>query len=297
MKLDYEELLFHISDGVYFTDPDRRITYWNASAEQITGFSAREVVGRCCSDNILIHVDDQGHNLCRSLCPLAQSMRDNRVHETRVYLHHKEGHRIPVFTRVGPLHDDNGRIIGGAEFFTDISHQEILKERLQELERMALLDALTGLPNRHHLLPELSARFHEKGRSQLDFGVIFIDIDHFKKINDRFGHHTGDLVLKTVANTLKAYVRPFDLVGRWGGDEFLCIVRNMNEQGLKDMSERLRILLNNSFVPVDRKRINILASIGATIAGNQDTNETIIQRADALMYACKEKGGNQVIIG
>jgi len=297
MKVDYQELLSNIRDGVYFTDTSRRITYWNTSAERITGFTAKEVVGNRCSDNILIHVDEQGCSLCKSSCPMVKSMKDATAQEAKVYLHHKQGHRIPVFTRVTPLHDDSGTLIGGAEFFTDISNQEILAERLKELERLALLDALTGLPNRHHLLPELSARFHEKSRLQLDFGTIFFDIDRFKSNNDTFGHHAGDLILKAVANTLKAYVRPFDLVGRWGGDEFLCIVRNIDNSELKDMSERLLILLNKSAVPIDDNYINIPVSIGATMAGSRDTDETLIKRADALMYASKQKGGNQITYG
>ncbi|MEJ2109409.1 MAG: GGDEF domain-containing protein [Acidobacteriota bacterium] len=297
MKIDYQELLSNIRDGVYFTDIERRITYWNAGAERITGYKAMEVVGKRCADNILIHIDRTGRSLCTSLCPLAKSMKNNAAYEAEVYLHHKQGHRIPVFTRVTPLHDADGNLIGGAEFFTDISRQEVLAERLKELNRLALLDALTELPNRHHLVPELNARLNEKTRSKLNFGVIFIDIDRFKIINDSLGHQVGDLVLKTTANTLKVSVRPFDLVGRWGGDEFVCIVRDIERDNLQEMAQRLLVLLNSSTVNTDKESIKIDASIGVTMAEANDTEETLLQRADALMYASKQKGGNRITFG
>jgi diguanylate cyclase (GGDEF)-like protein/PAS domain S-box-containing protein len=297
MQVDYKALLANIRDGIYFTDFYRRIIYWNASAERITGFGAAEVIGSLCADNILIHVDEQGRSLCKSHCPLAASMKDAVPREAEVYLHHKLGHRIPVHVRVAPLYDNKGQLIGGAEFFTDISNQEIMAERLRELERLALLDALTGLPNRHHLLPELTSRFHEKSRFNLDFGLIFIDIDRFKEINDVYGHDVGDLMLKTAANTLKATVRPFDLVGRWGGDEFLCIVRNVDTLLIETTAQRLLAVLNASTVHVNESCIQIGASLGVTMARAGDTNETLIKRADALMYASKQKGRNQITYG
>jgi diguanylate cyclase (GGDEF)-like protein/PAS domain S-box-containing protein len=297
MKLDFRELLSDIGEGVYFTDTSRHITYWNKSAERITGFAAQEVVGKQCSDNVLMHVDERGCSLCKSLCPLARSMKDLTAGEAKIYLHHKQGHRIPVVARVTPLHDDQGNLVGGAEFFTDVSNQEILAERLRELERLALLDALTGLPNRHHLLPELSARFHERNRLKLDFGMIFLDVDNFKRINDSLGHHVGDILLKTVANTLKASVRPFDLVGRWGGDEFLCIVRNTDSKGLERIAQRLLSLLNKSTVSLNGSYIHVSASIGVTMAEPEDTDESLFQRADTLMYASKQKGGNRITCG
>jgi diguanylate cyclase (GGDEF)-like protein/PAS domain S-box-containing protein len=297
MQVDYQALLAGTRDGVYFTDTDRRITYWNASAERITGFSAEEVVGSRCMENILIHVDEQGRCLCKSFCPLAATIQDAVPREAKVFLHHKLGHRIPVLVRTTPLRDNRGNIVGGAEFFTDISNQEIIAERLEELEQLALLDALTRLPNRHHIFPELASRFHEKSRLNLNFGLIFIDLDDFKDINDAYGHDIGDRMLTTIANTLKVSVRPFDLVGRWGGDEFLCIVRNADEHSLKTMAHRLLVMLNSSLVPVDGNRIRVTASLGATLAKDGDTSNILLKRADSLMYKSKQNGGNRVTFG
>ena len=109
------------------------------------------------------------------------------------------------------LNDADGNLVGAAEFFTDISNEEAMHIRIKELESLALLDTLTQLPNRNHLVPELESRLREKARLSLSFGLLFMDIDHFKRFNDACGHDIGDEVLGTVATA----GRPFDLAGRW----------------------------------------------------------------------------------
>jgi len=217
MRHDFARMLDSLHDGLYFVDRGRRITYWNKAAERITGFKREEVVGRHCADNILIHVDGDGHGLCKGMCPLAATIKDGTPHEAELFLHHKEGHRVPVWVRVTTLEDDEGNIVGGIELFSDRSPQEALRSKITELEKLALLDPLTRLPNRRQLISELAAQFAMLGRSRIPFGVLFFDIDHFKRFNDEHGHHIGDLALQTVAKTLSACVRPFDTIGRWGG--------------------------------------------------------------------------------
>ena len=148
--MNYKVLIDTIYDGFYFTDSDRRIMFWNKSAERITGFIAEEVLGHRCSDNILIHVDGKGNNLCLGMCPLAATIEDGSSRESEVYLHHKNGHRLPVWIRITPIRDTKGVIVGGAELFTDLSPRNALALRIEELERHALLDNLTQLANRYY---------------------------------------------------------------------------------------------------------------------------------------------------
>jgi diguanylate cyclase (GGDEF)-like protein/PAS domain S-box-containing protein len=297
MKLDYQSLLANISDGVYFTDRNRSIIYWNKAAEEITGYRADEVVGHHCQDNILIHVDAKGRSLCKSLCPLAHTMQDLEPRQGHVFLHHKLGHRIPVHVRTTPLMDEKGELVGGAEFFTEERAHESMHQRIRELQHLALLDPLTELPNRYHLEIEIEARFHEMQRMGLSFGLLFMDIDHFKDFNDSYGHQTGDKVLQTVARTLRAATRPFDLVGRWGGEEFLGVIRSVNEDALVEIGERLRQLVGSSSVPYQQQRLQATISIGATLARAEDTMEGLINRADALMYTSKQNGRNRLTLG
>ncbi len=293
----YKEILNNLHDGLYLTDLQRRITFWNRAAERITGFSAEEVLGSGCAENILCHVDAEGSNLCENHCPLAQTLNNAEPCKEEVYLHHKQGHRIPVSVRITPLLDQNNKIIGGIELFTDISDREATELRIKELEELSQLDHLTRMANRAYLDKELNVRMEELRRMGIPFGVLFIDIDHFKQVNDNFGHAVGDDLLKLVGNTLTANARPFDLFGRWGGEEFIGLIRNINLNNLEFFANRLRKLINSAFLLHDGRPLHVTVSIGATIADAAEEIDSLLQRADTLLYQSKANGRNQVCTG
>ena len=114
-------LLGAMTEAVYAVDRDRRITYWNAAAEQLTGYSAAEVVGRRCQDNLLNHVDEAGNQLCKDGCPLQATVEDGQTREALVFLQHRAGHRLPVAVRAAPLRSAGETIIGAVEVFHDDS--------------------------------------------------------------------------------------------------------------------------------------------------------------------------------
>jgi len=292
----YRRIVDNLYEGLYFVDRDRRITYWNKAAEQISGYSADEVVGRHCHDNILTHIDEKGNQLCFGLCPLAATIGDGQPREAEVYLHHKEGHRVPVSVRVTPLYDDNGEIIGGIELFSDISNRSANQLRLRELEELAYVDTLTKLANRAYSEIELSSRLEEHRRYGVPFGVLFIDIDHFKAFNDTWGHELGDRVLRFVADTFTANSRPFDTFGRWGGEEFIAILRNIEAGDLEKLAERYRRAVEAAYIVHDDEQLHVTISVGATIVGAEDTPESLVTRADRMLYVSKDGGRNRVTL-
>jgi diguanylate cyclase (GGDEF)-like protein/PAS domain S-box-containing protein len=293
----YKRIIENLYDGLYFVDRDRVITYWNKAAEQISGFSADEVVGRSCSDNILTHVDSEGNCLCTGVCPLAATIADGRPREAEVYMHHKNGHRILVSVRATPLTDGEGQIIGGIELFSDISNRSANEARIKELEKLALLDNVTRLANRNYIEREIRSTFEEKKRFNVPFGILFMDIDNFKRINDVYGHSTGDVVLKFVADTIAANSRPFDLYGRWGGEEFIGIIHNINGKDLESLGNRILVLIENSYIIHENQKLGVTVSIGATLAGEDDTIESLMKRSDVLLYKSKAAGRNCLTMG
>ncbi|HEX9024401.1 MAG TPA: sensor domain-containing diguanylate cyclase [Geobacteraceae bacterium] len=295
-KVSYGRLVDNLYDGLYIVDRDRIIQYWNKAAERITGFTATEVVGKSCSDNILTHVNDNGIHLCLEKCPLAMTMDDREVREAEVFLHHKDGHRVPVSVRTNILSDESGNEIGGVEIFTDISSIKYNELRIKELEEMALLDNLTKLANRNFLDKELYVRFEEKKRFGVPFGILFMDIDHFKTFNDTYGHDVGDRVLKFVADTLVGNSRPFDVIGRWGGEEFIGIMRNVSSQQLEVLGNRLRMLVESSYIQTESDKLRVTISIGATLVCDDDNADTLIKRADSLLYKSKNSGRNRLTL-
>ena len=292
----YIQVLDNMYEGVYFVDNNRKITYWNKSAESISGYSRDDVLGQPCWNNILKHIDQCGHSHCQDSCPLACTLADGEPREVELYLHHKQGHRVPVSLRVAPLRDEQGNICGAIEIFVDNSAKVAILERVEELEKMAMIDTLTKLPNRRYLeakLPYLLSEYHETG---LAVGVLFIDVDHFKKINDIYGHDIGDEVLKMVANTLAMNSRAADIFCRWGGEEFVGIVHNVTESQLEEIANRLRLLVANSSLDIGGEEIKVTLSIGATTFRRKDSVETLLKRADELMYHSKQTGRDRVTI-
>ncbi|MCD5398029.1 GGDEF domain-containing protein [candidate division NPL-UPA2 bacterium] len=296
-KTSCEKIIENLHEGLYFVDRNRVIIYWNKAAEQISGFTAHEIIGTSCADNILTHVDNEGNSLCPEMCPLAATIVDEKPREAEVYMHHKDGHRLPVSVRVNTLTDGNGNIIGGMQLFSDISSQVANELKIKELEKLALLDNLTQLANRNYIEREIKNRLEEKKRFNVPFGILFIDIDHFKKVNDIYGHAMGDDVLKFVANTFVANARPFDLYGRWGGEEFIGTMRNINGQALELLGNRLRLLIENSYLIHKNQKLHVTISIGATIVNKNDTINSLIKRADAFLYKSKARGRNCLTIG
>ncbi len=144
-------LVERLEDGLYLVDRDRRIIYWSAGAERITGYSAAEVLGASCADNILRHVDADGRCLCDDACPLAAVMLDGRPRSADVFLLNKLGYRVPAHVYGAPVYDWRGKTLGAFETFADRTQHLAAIERMKVLEQAAYLDALTGLPNRRYL--------------------------------------------------------------------------------------------------------------------------------------------------
>ena len=292
----YQEVLNNLYEGVYFLDTDRTISFWNQGAERITGYEAPDVIGRPCADDILCHLDQEGSSLCQEECPAARTLKDGEAREADVFLLHRSGHRVPVRIRVAPILDAGGRIIGAVEVFADNSSPETLRQRIDLLEKLTGLDPLTQLPNRRRLEEEIQARLAETQRYGLTFGILFADIDRFKTVNDTFGHATGDEVLKMVGNTMLNALRPFDIAGRWGGEEFLAVVVNVDIETLAGVAERMRSLVAQSRLPHEDGSITVTLSVGATLVLPGDDGEALLKRADKGLYRSKAGGRNQVTI-
>jgi len=273
-----DTVLNNLCEGVYIVDRERRIMFWNQAAERLSGFSADQVMGRRCADGILKHCNSQGKCLCGNGCPLQAVMRDGEVHQAHVFMHHAEGHRVPVHVRGAPLLDQENRIIGAVEIFSDDTERISAIDRIKQLERDSVIDELTGLPNRRHFKRMIDACFSSYERYGHPFGLLILDIDHFKKFNDSYGHLMGDQVLKLVSKTLSHNCRPEDTPFRWGGEEFLLLAENVDHDGLVLLAERLRSLIGSALV----------------IPGDDAAH--MLDRADALLYESKENGRNRVTI-
>jgi len=293
----YRGLIENLYDGVYFVDRDRKITYWNRGAERITGYPSEQVIGRSCGDNMLNHVTATGKELCGDGCPLAACMLDGQAREVDVFLHHADGHRIPVLVRAAPLRDAQGNILGAVETFSSDTGMLAIRHELHDLRRKLQTDPLTSVGNRVHLERRLRGAIAEMG-PDTSAALLFIDIDDFKQFNDTAGHEIGDQVLAMVAATLRHNVREVDTVGRWGGDELMVILYDAGSlQEAEAVADKLRVLVGFSRLEEQAPIQALTISVGVTLFQPGDTPESVVRRADALMYRSKQAGGNRVAAG
>ena len=297
MKIDLNDILDNIYGGVYYVDKNRRIKYWNKEAEEITGFTKEEVIGKHCYDNILQHVNDEGVNLCQDGCPLDATINDGKKREATVYLHHKQGQRVPVTIRVVPLKNDKNEIIGAVELFLENLKMKSLEEKINELKKENYNDELTGISNRRYLEDILDKILSQQDIEKNNIAFCFLDVDDFKFINDKYGHLIGDNILSMVAKTLKNNVRPSDKAFRWGGDEFALILFDIdNEKQLHQLLNRLKLLINDSFINYEQEKLNITMSFGATKIRENDTIKSLTKRADDSMYESKKRGKDVITV-
>lgn len=291
----YNHVLNSIKDGVYFVDKNRKITFWNKSAERITGFQDKDMVDKFCYDNLLNHVDEKGNYLCKNGCPLHETLEDGKERTQTVYLQHKDGHRIETTVYVMPV-IENGEIIGAVETFDEKLNLSNIDRNIDQLKALAYYDQLTGLPNRRYLDDQLALKIESFKKMGQGFSVAIFDIDHFKVVNDTYGHDVGDEVLIALGKLLSEAVRGFDFVGRWGGEEFLAIFDIEDKAILDQTLQRLRIMVGASELKTHEPFIKVTISIGGVIASKDDDTSSLFKKADAMLYQSKGNGRNCVTI-
>jgi PAS domain S-box-containing protein/diguanylate cyclase (GGDEF)-like protein len=274
----YWTLLDALKDGVYFADKNRKITYWNKAAETITGYRSGEMLGRHCGDNLLIHIDEQGNNLCTGKCPLSRSMEAGEPFEEKIFLHHKDGHRVPVLVRVTPVYGSKDEISGAVEIFTDLSSKESLLRDIQALAQPDLQSSLTGLPTRQYLEMQLKLKLVEWKEFKHPFGIFLIKVGGLEEVKDTYSQETVENILKVLSNTLIHNVDPCDIVGEWKEGEFFAIVAHTDENKLINHANRCTILLERTRVSAEETSLSLTFSVASALARDGDTFETLIEK-------------------
>lgn len=289
-----ETLLASMDEAVYVVDRDRRITYWNPAAERLTGFAAAEVVGRRCQDGVLSHVDERGWRMCSHRCPLSSTLCGGDVSEVTAYLHHRDGHRIPVAITTWPLYDADGAIEGAVEVFHDNGRSEEVRAALRRAEALGLLDPLTAVHHRQALEADLAHRHDVLTRTGRSYAIALIDVDRLATVNDAHGQEAGDRVLRLVAATSRHVVRPDDTVGRWAGKEFLLLAEVGGLPTAVAICHRVRNLVAKSWVDMESGPLRVSVSIGVTVAEPGLSRDELVTRADHALLGAKAAGRNRV---
>jgi diguanylate cyclase (GGDEF)-like protein/PAS domain S-box-containing protein len=290
---DYKRLLDQLHEAVCFVDSQRRIVYWNAAAEGLTGYTASAVFGRLCCDVLEHQLDPSIRHRAAEECPIALSLRrDGPIHE-RLFLRHQDGRQLSIDARIAPVRDDRGVVIGVVEVLCDATSSLVAEGAFRQIREAADRDPLTGLANRRCLDRTLFHYLEQAQQSGLPLSIIISDLDHFKQINDQWGHVIGDQALVQFATTLQNQSRSIDLVARFGGEEFIVLLPGRPLESAVQIAERHR---NNtsSATPQELGARWLTASFGVAQAAPGESASELLKRADAALYRAKSLGRNRV---
>ena len=275
-------------DAVVQMNTEGIITGWNDQASNIFGWSRKEAIGRLLHETIIPpqyreeHVRGMQSYLLTGVGPVVNS----RIEIVGL---HRDGHEFPVELAITTIEVENQYEFSA--FIRDITHKKVSEELIW---KQANFDKVTGLPNRHMFHDRLDQEIKKSHRDDLQMALLFIDLDHFKEINDTLGHDMGDILLLEASHRISSCVRESDTVARLGGDEFTVILSEIHDtKNVERLVQRILKLLTEPF-KLENEVAYISASIGITMYPNDATNvEDLLRNADQAMYVAKNKGRNQ----
>lgn len=285
----YAEVVREVSAfGIYLLDREGMIRSWNRGAANITGYSEHEVLGRPFA--ALFNETSQREGLPQRTLQFA---RANRHHKDEQPRRRKDGEELVALCTLDAVREDSGELASFVEVFTDITE---VKRREAALYQRATRDALTGLMNRGHFT-EMAVQEIERARRFAEpLSVALLDLDHFKKVNDTYGHDAGDMTLVSFAQACQEFARKIDLVGRLGGEEFAILLPRANKEPAFEILQRLRLrVMESRIVSAAGKTFGVTVSIGlASLRPHTRDLRELLRNADAALYKAKREGRNRV---
>ena len=287
---NYEMILEAAANGICGIDEDQKISFANPAALYMLGFEQEEITGQLYRE--VFKASKPGTNDFNvDCCPFFQDLsRLEPFHYDELRLLRKDGTSFPVDCRSTPIVED-GQVTGAVLVFQDVTERQQAAELIRY---MANHDSLTNLPNRNFCNKRLPQAISLAKRHDRIVCLLFIDLDRFKPINDRYGHAVGDKVLLQVADRLKKMLRASDSVCRLGGDEFVILLESTQSVEGAEYVARKTIELLNEPIIADGHECSIGASIGISIYPNDSQDaDTILRHADIAMYEAKKKGRNR----
>lgn len=273
------------SEAIVVTDAENRIITVNRAFTVITGYMADEVIGK--NPRML----SSGKQLTQFYLEMWEKLEQEGVWRGEIWNKRKNGDVYPEWLTISNVKDEAGNLTHYIAIFIDITERKKEEERIQQL---ANFDVLSGLPNRNLLADRMEQAIAQALRHQSKMAVLFIDLDHFKTINDSLGHDVGDELLKQVALSLHACLRRTDTLGRFGGDEFIGLLTDMNDESEASLvAEKMIATLSKPF-EIGQHKLHVTPSIGICICPNDgDTAMQLLRNADLAMYRAKAGGRNR----
>ncbi len=282
----------NVFEAAYYVNRKRKILNWNRYAEILSGFSRGEVITTYCHANILNHVDRDGNPLCKDGCPLHQTLETGKINNARVFLHHKNGHRVPVIIRTIPVYS-NGRIEGAIEFFKKDSEHFNFYEFLELNNETFYLDSRNDIPNRRYVEEQFKEFIKEWKYKHEKFALVLFDIDDLGVINKEYSQSLGDEVIYMIAQTLITNIGNHDILGMWDSQDFIGLLKYVDTNDLNAKLETLKTLVEKSILRKEYYEVSTTVSAGCIPYSKGDLLENVLE-AKSILKQSKLNGKNLI---
>lgn len=273
--------VFQTGQATLITDSEMRIERVNQAFTDITGYLPDEVIGHT------PRLFKSGRHDKAFYVRLWQEVLETGHWQGEIWNRNKYGEIYPLWQSITAVHDQAGEIRHFIAVFHNIAERKRLEE---ELEHQATRDHLTGAYNRRAFDTAMRKAIRQAERSDNTFSLLIFDVDHFKSVNDRHGHDTGDAILQRLAALVSPTLRSTDLLARWGGEEFAVLLQDTSAKGAAIFAERLR----QQIAETRLHGLAITVSLGIAEYRTGDTSEGMLERADTALYRAKNAGRNRV---
>ena len=299
----------NISSAVITTDVNARIIHWNKSAESLYGWSEEEVLGRQVDEVCRTEFLDGQQEIAQQTILVEKNWRGELKQR------HRNGGEIWVDASYTLLEDRNGKNIGGVTINHDVTERKLAEDELRrtkesieqinltlrrafEREQLASrTDSLTGTFNRRYFFELLGYEFAASRRYRRPLSLVMFDVDYLKRINDTYGHQSGDVLLTKTAQVVRNELREPDVLARYGGDEFVILLSNTGEEEAYKVLERIHKRIQATSILVEGKKLGITISAGvATMDPEMEKSERLVMYADRALYTAKKTGRNRIVI-
>ncbi len=293
-SLFFARMMESMSDGVIFVDHVGTIIRWSPGAEQLTQIASKSVVDRQWTPKLLGLRTTEGAPIEDDECPVLHAITTGTQSMNRYMFKGLRDRYITIDLHVVPVLTPDGQKCGATIIARDASPEANLEERVQTLHEKATRDALTSVSNRAEFDRQMIECVEQNESDGSTFSLIISDIDHFKAVNDTYGHQAGDEVLVQFAALMQRSCRQGDIVARYGGEEFVIICKNCPSSSATDLAEKIR----SELAEIPQTALNgkmVTSSFGVTELQPGDTAETILRRADRALYKAKDGGRNRVV--
>lgn len=278
-------------DAIFSQTLDGIVLSWNRGAEKIFGYTGAEVIGHSVA---MLIPPESPQELPEMLARLRQG---DHILDYETVWRRKDGTRVDLLLTISPIVDSSDTITATSAVGHDITGRKRTEESLRrlntDLARKAHHDTLTDLPNRVLFADRLRQALARARRERMRVAILLLDLNHFKQINDTFGHHAGDAVLAEIARRLRTAIREADTVARWGGDEFTVILNGVRKRDTAVRAVNRIMATFNAPVMLPDRELTVTATIGiALFPTDGEVPEDLVQHADHAMYHAKGRGEN-----